>query len=85
MPYFTQPEPTARIMELIRAYRGAQGIGIEQLTLSLSELHPEFPLTYFEYRAMESGQTKNVPVHVVLGAATFLGIPAHELFPELDA
>ena len=85
MAYFTQPQATARIMEVIRKYRADQGVGIETLTTKITELNPDFPCTYFQYRAMESGQTKDVPVHVVLSAAVFLGIPAHEIFPELDS
>lgn len=85
MAYFSQPPETARIMEVIRKYRAEQALGIEELTLKITNKYPDFPVTFFEYRAMERGQTKNVPVHIVLAAATLLGIPAHELFPELDS
>lgn len=85
MPYFTQPDTTARIMDVIRNARANQGIGMEALTDQITARYPEFPVTYFQYRAMENGQTKDVPVHVILSAAVILGIPAHELFPELDS
>jgi hypothetical protein len=78
-------------MDTIRKYRSSpnnvlnRACGIEELTEFITSQSPEFPVTYFQYRAMENGQTKDVPIHVILSAAVLLGIPAHELFPELDA
>jgi hypothetical protein len=78
-------------MEVIRKYRMGdsnalnRACGIEELTEFITSQNPDFPVTYFQYRAMENGQTKDVPVHVILSAALLLGIPAHELFPELDS
>ncbi len=84
MTMYTQPKITEDAMMLIKCYRETQSIGREQLAHQVSEL-TGFPLSFFEYRSMENGQTKNVPYHVIIGCAIALQIPAHELIPQLDA
>lgn len=84
MPIYTQPKFTEDALRVIRAYRENNSIGREQLATQISEI-TGFPLSFFEYRSMENGQTKNVPFHVILGAAIVLQIPAHEIVPQLDA
>jgi hypothetical protein len=81
---YTQPKISEDALQLIKRYREDLGIGREQLAQQVSEL-TGFPLSFFEYRSMENGQTKNVPFHVIIGCAIVLQIPAHELIPQLDA
>lgn len=84
MSIYSQPAMSERAMNLIKKYREDQGIVREALAQQISEL-TGFPLSFFEYRSMENGQTKNVPFHVVIACAIVLQIPAHELIPELDS
>lgn len=81
---YMQPKISEDALLLIKRYREDQGIGREQLAQHVSET-TGFPLSFFEYRSMENGQTKNVPFHVIVACAVFLQIPAHELIPQLDA
>lgn len=84
MALYSQPKFTEDALQVIRHYRETQSIGREQLAQQISEI-TGFQLSFFEYRSMENGQTKNVPFHVILGAAIVLQIPAHEIVPQLDA
>lgn len=81
---FTQPDITRHVMAVIEKHRSDQKIAIETLTQFISD-HSGVPMTFYQYRAMRNGMSKNVPVHVIVLAAQFLGIPTHELFPTLDA
>lgn len=81
---YAQPKITEDAMLLIKKYREDQNMGREQLAQAVSDI-TGFPLSFFEFRSMENGQTKNVPFHVIVAAGIALQIPAHELIPSLDA
>lgn len=81
---FMQPELTRHCVAVIEKYRDAQNVPIETLTQFVGE-KSDVPMTFYQYRAMRNGMSKNVPVHVIVLCAQYLGIPTHELFPTLDA
>lgn len=81
---YTQPKMSEDALRLIKDYREKAGYGRERLAQEISDI-TGFPLSFFEYRSIENGQTKNVPFHIVIAAAMVLQIPAHELIPQLDA
>lgn len=81
---YSQPKLSEDALMIIKRYREELGIGREQLAQYVSEA-TGFPLSFFEYRSMENGQTKNVPYHVIIACAVYLQIPAHELIPQLDS
>jgi hypothetical protein len=78
-----QPDVTRNCVSVIEKYRVDQNVPIETLTQFIGDTSG-VPMTFYQYRAMRNGMSKNVPVHVIILAGQFLGIPAHELFPTLD-
>lgn len=81
--YTNQSARTRTIMDVIRKYRLAQNEMLPALVENIAR--QGFALTPGQYQAMEDGRTRNIPVDLVIGLAVHLGIPAHELFPELDS
>lgn len=79
-----QPEITRHCVAVIEKYRSDQNVAIETLTQFIGT-QSGVPMTFYQWRAIRNGMSKNVPVHVIILAAQFLGIPTHELFPTLDA
>lgn len=81
---FMQPDITRGCVLTIERYRAAQNVPVESLT-GFIEDQSGVPLNFYQWRAIRNGMAKMVPVHVIILAAQFLNIPAHELFPTLDA
>jgi hypothetical protein len=81
---FTQPDVTRHCISVIEKYRTDQSVPVEVLTQHIQD-QSGIPINFYQWRAIRNGMSKNVPVHVIVIAATFLGIPAHEIFPSLDS
>lgn len=80
---FMQPDVTRHCITVIEKYRDDQKVPIETLTQFVSD-QSGVPMTFYQYRAMRNGMSKNVPIHVIILCAQYLGIPTHEIFPTLD-
>lgn len=83
MPQVHQDANIRKITETLAQYRRDQSLTYEQVADIITDRG--YPITRDEYRSIEQGTTKRVSLDVVIHAAAFLRIPAHELFPELDA
>lgn len=71
-----------RLTRLLFHYRLQSNDSYESVAAAVT--NRGYPITRDQYRAIEQGLTRKIPFDVAIGAATYLGIPAHELIPSLQ-
>lgn len=85
LPAFTNTDKfTQGVVKVLRDRREDLKMRYSEVAAGISDLgDPGFSVTADEYRTMEQGINKNVPVSVAVRAAIVLGIPAYGLLGEV--
>jgi hypothetical protein len=82
LPDVYQGAPVRLMTECLADARKEQGLSFDQVADAITAMG--HPITRDQYRAIEQGMTRKVPIEVILYAAIHMQVPGRSLFPQLD-
>jgi hypothetical protein len=82
LPDVYQDAPVRLMTERLAEARNDQDISFDQMADAITAMG--YPITRDQYRAIEQGMTRKVPIEVILYAGMHLQIPGQALFPQLE-